>query len=681
MKKLSTLLLIVCLSIRVFGQQETMPVQCTNPPSGIQVGGAFSVSPEFACLDFSNNSATIFASNAISPSGGQLTNLGYIFNFKDGMDVTNFPPPQTSITVSKPGTYWILQGGNDKGAAYVTCKSVEVIQTEVPDVKVTSCGEKSLTVTFLNTPKNQKHGKYRILWGDGSQDFTNQSQLSFPFDKTHIYTTPPTFQPMIVAIYTRGTNKNIDVCMSTPYSFNPAINNKPIINELEGLNGGESVKLTISAGLDGQEYNIQKKADKGNWTNTGKTITRNSGISSATQTIDGLSKDSLYCFRLQLKDGCNNEVLSDETCTIKPNATFPSANETKLNWNAPSVKVNRYLINYSDYPSEANPNSISTTSTSQILDFLDCKKKYNFQITAFNGTSPAFSQIRIKSPQIIIDPSSIKEYPAPDNMSTVSVEDSNKMRYSIFETLGYLKNKYIFYRSVDGNTFEKVGESYSNFYIDKDVNLDKNQYCYAFKYEDECGIQSALSTNNPCNIKLNVQNTTLTWTPLSTNSSTYKPIYYVEILEGNQVFSADATSQLTWNAKNKIDSITSKDPNTKIKFRILGNVSYFLLNNGVMVPFPLQVYSNTVTYHPILSTSKEADRFNIYPNPSEDFVQLNSIFQLKTVEIVDLQGKVIENQTIENGQVSVKHLPKGKYILRLYGNDKKLISSKAIIKM
>ena len=100
-----------------------------------------------------------------------------------------------------------------------------------------------------------------------------------------------------------------------------------------------------------------------------------------------------------------------------------------------------------------------------------------------------------------------------------------------------------------------------------------------------------------------------------------------------------------------------------------------------MVPLPLQVYSNIVTYNPILNTSKEADNFNIYPNPSEDVVQLSSVFNLKTVEIVDLQGKVIENQTIENGQVSVKYLPKGKYILRLYGNDKKLISSKVIIKM
>lgn len=671
MKQLSTLLLIVCLSFRAFGQQETMPKACTNPPSGIQVGGNFFISPEYGCLDTQPSSATFNVSNAVSPSGGQFTNLGYIFNFKDGDNITFPAGNPTSITVSKPNTYWILQGGNEKGAAYVTCKSFEVIQTEVPDIKVSSCGDKSVTVTFLNTPKNQKHGKYRILWGDGSQDFTNQSQLSFPIAKTHIYTNPPTSQPLIVAIYTRGNN-NIDVCRSTPYSFNSAVNNKPIINELEGLNGGESVKLTVSAGLDGQEYTIQKKTDKGNWTNTGKTITRNSEISSATQTIDGLSKDSLYCFRLHLKDECNNEVLSDETCTIKLHATLLSANEAKLDWNAPSANLNRYLINYSDYPTGENPNTIPATSTtSQILNFLDCKKKYNFQITAFNGSSPAFSQIRIKSPQIIIDPSSIKEFPAPDNISTVSVINSNSIRCDILETSGRRKEKYLYYRSINGNSFEKVAESIENSYIDNNIDLSKNQYCYAYKYEDICGVQSALSINKNCNVKLSLNNTSLEWTPFSIDiKSKAIPEYTIEGLNEDNSFITQVGTTTKTNF-NFLD-VWSVLPYNITKFRIQAKITENL--------FPFAVYSNSVVL-PILGTSKEANNFNIYPNPSEDFVQLNSTLQLKTVEVVDSQGKIIENQSIENGQVSVKHLPKGKYILRLYGNDKKLISSKVIIKM
>lgn len=670
MKQLSTLLLIFCLTFRAFGQQETMPKACTNPPTGVLVGGSFNISPEYGCFDTQPSSATFNVLNGTSPSGGQLINLGYIFNFKDG-DNIQFPTGNpTSTTVSKPGTYWIMQSGNDKGHAYITCKSFEVIQTEQPDVKVLSCGKNSVTVTFLNTPKNQKHGKYRIFWGDGLQEAIPEP--SFPFEMSHTYINPPVAGLGIIAIYTRGNKNEIEVCSSKPYWINSVA--KPVINDLESLNFGESAKLTVSAGLDGQEYNIQKKTDKGNWTNTGKTITRNSGISSATQTIDGLSKDSLYCFRLQLKDECNNEVLSDEICTIKLNATFPSADETKLDWNIPSANLNRYLISYSDYPTGENPNIISTTLTSQTLDFLDCKKKYNFQIIAFNGSSPTFSQIRIKSSQIIIDPSSIKEFPAPDNISTVSVVDSNSIKYSILET-GFKKEKYLFYRSVNGSNFEKVAVSEDNFYVDKNVDLDKNQYCYAYKYENKCGIQSALATNKSCNIKLSIQKTFLSWTPfLSNTNPSNKADYIIESVEGDYNVTIYVTQDTIIDVKATINLILLNSPEFKPKFIVRGTIKQNISINGTLISFPFTVYSNSVIYN-------QADGFNTYPNPSEDFVRFDLYSQLKTVEIVNLQGKVIENQTIENGQVSVKHLPKGKYILRLYGNDKKLISSKTIIKM
>lgn len=485
MQKFSTLLLIVCLSFHVFGQQETKPKECTNPPAGVLVGGDFAVTPYYACLDFTTNSEKIYASNAISPSGGQLSNIGYIFNFKDG-DPLIFGST-SSTSVSKPGTYWIMQSGNEKGQAYVTCNSFEVIQTEQPDVKVSSCGDKNVTVTFLNTPKNQKHSNYRILWGDDNQTFIQQiNTKTFPFSFQYTYSNIPTKSILIVAGYTIGTMQN-DICRSAPL---------------------------------------------------------------------------------------------------------------------------------------------------------------NIQIPV------------------------IKELPSPESISTVSVYNSNTIKYNILESSGR-KAKYLYYRSVNGNSFEKVAESIENFYIDKDVDLNKNQYCYAYKYENECGVQSALSINKGCNVKLSLNNTSLEWTPFSIDIN-LKAIaeYTIEGLNEDNSF----ITQLGTTTKTNFNilDVWNVLPNNITKFRIQAKIT--------VSQFPSVVYSNSIGL-PILSTSKEVDSFKIYPNPSEDFVQLNSTLQLKTAEIIDLQGKIIENQSIENGQVSVKHLPKGKYILRLYGNDKKLISSKVIIKM
>ncbi|GGD67092.1 hypothetical protein GCM10011514_33940 [Emticicia aquatilis] len=462
-----------------------MPKICTNPGNGILVGGDFSTNIEYGCIDAQSPNITFRVFNGTLPSGEQSLNLSYIFNFKDG-DPLVFGNT-SSTTVSKPGTYWILQAGNYKGQVYITCKAVEVIQTEQPDVSISTCGDKNVTITFLNTPKNQKHNSYRIIWGDDNQTFIEQiTKSSFPFSLEHIYNNIPTKNLIILSGYRKANMQN-DICRSEPLSI-------PI---------------------------------------------------------------------------------------------------------------------------------------------------------------PV-----------------IKELPAPESISTVSVDNSNTIKYSILETSGR-KAKYLYYRSINGNNFEKVAESIDNFYIDKDVDLSKNQYCYAYKYEDICGVQSALSINKNCNVKLSLNNTNLEWTPFSIDTKSKAiPEYSIEGLNDDNSFitQVGTTTKTNFNILDVWNII----PNNITKFRIQAKIT-----EGT---FPSIVYSNSVTL-PILSTSKEADSFKIYPNPSEDFVQLNSTLQLKTAEIVDLQGKVIENQSIENGQVSVKHLPKGKYILRLYGNDKKLISSKAIIKM
>ena len=41
-----------CIANLSFGQQATMPTQCTTPGNGMLVGGAFSLNTEFGCLDF-----------------------------------------------------------------------------------------------------------------------------------------------------------------------------------------------------------------------------------------------------------------------------------------------------------------------------------------------------------------------------------------------------------------------------------------------------------------------------------------------------------------------------------------------------------------------------------------------------------------------------------------------------
>ena len=680
-------LVVLCLSNLSFGQQIAMPAKCINPGSGIQVGGDFTPNPEFACLNFTNKSAITTATKPLSPTGGALSNLGYIFNFKDGDNITFPPNIETSRTFTNPGTYWILQGGNSGGVAYITCKTFEVVQTEQPDFEITACGDKSVSVKFLDTPKNKKQGKYRIVWGDGSQDFSAQVTV-WPHEMQHTYAANPTVMPRIVAEYTRGTS-NFTICQSEPISFPVGLNSKPRISELEGLNGGASDKITLKEGSDGKEYSIQQKPKGGSWVDTGKKITRNSSSLSANQTIDGLDGKQEYCFRLQTKDGCGNETLSNEVCTIIPKATVLSPTEVKIDWNNPdsdlsaTPNVTRYSVGYSESPTGANPNTgapTPSTGTTYIFDALECSKKYNFSITAFLGAN----EVIIKSPNVLVDPATGGKLP-PRSIGTVSILTKDVIKVSLFEPSGFAAPKYVFYRAEGGSsTYTKVKETKDNFYDDKNVEPDKQQYCYKIEYQDACGNSSDQSPAF-CSVFLtSAEANTLNWTkfiiPDPTNAlQNAQPVeYYVELLDanGSVIKPVDTTPDNKSNVKDVIDQVLS-DPAAKgqVTFRILAREKATIIIGGVPTPFPFSVYSNTYTfitpaqiYVPTAFSPNDDSNNDTFMAKGRFIVEFNLV-------IYDRWGNIIfETKDFETGwngteADALTPAPPGNYGYKVYGLD------------
>jgi gliding motility-associated-like protein len=685
-------LMALCLSNLSFGQQTAEPALCKNPGGGFQVGGDFLVSPQFGCLNFTTNSVKINVSAPKPPSGvAALTNVGYIYNFKDGELINNFSN-SLQTTVSTAGNYWILQGGNASGTAYITCRTVEVIQTEKPDIETITCGDKSLTIKFLDTPRNRKQGKYRIVWGDGEQDFSAQVTV-WPHEMQHTYVSTPSSPPLIVAEYTRGAS-NATRCESSPISFPFGINSNPRISELEGLNGGASDKITVMDGIDGTEYNIQQRPKGGNWVGTGKKIIRKIGEVSVSQTIDGLNGNNEYCFRLQTKDGCNNDISSNEVCTIVPKATILSPTDVKIDWNSPDLdlaaipNVTRYSVGYSESPTGANPNTgapTPVTGTTFIYDLMDCSKKYNFNITAFFGSTPA-DRILIKSPDVLVDAATINKLPMPKNIGVVSVL-GNVIKFNLLETepIKFRPSKYIFYRA-EGNSpnFIKVKETTDNFYDDKNVEPDKQQYCYKVEYQDACGNSSDPSPAF-CSIFLtSAEANTLNWTqfiiPDPTNAlQNAQPVeYYVELLDanGSVIKPVDTTPDNKSNVKDIIDQVLS-DPAAKgqVTFRILAREKATIIYNGVPTPWPFSVYSNTYTfitpaqiYVPTAFSPNDDSNNDTFLAKGRFIVEYNLV-------IYDRWGNVIfETKDLETGWNGTEAdattpAPPGNYGYKVYGLD------------
>lgn len=672
-----------CITNLSFGQQATMPTQCTNPGNGFSVGGAFSLNIEYGCLDFTNNSAVARILNPQAPSGATVSGGNYIFNLRDGRNIAGNYSTRLDTTVTTPGIYWIMQAVNEGGQVFVSCKSFEIIKTEQPDVTVSSCGTNSMTVNFLNTDKNKTHGGYRIVWGDGGQDFIPSiTAASFPFSKSHPYATPPTSKPQIVAIYTRGTGGSIEACRSTPYPFEFETNNKPRINELEGLTGGTSNKITMVEGTDGKEYTLEQKPKTGNWADTGKKITRNNGEAFKTETITGLNAANEYCFRLKTIDGCGNAIYSsvEGVCTIIPKATVISSKEVKLDWTSPDPAVTRYSIGYKESPTGLNPNNaapVTPTATTYTFDALDCKKQYDFQVTAYLGSTPA-DRVLIKSPTILVNPATTPLLNAK-TIATVSVQNENLIKFNIFEPDGLEKN-YIYYRSEGGpSNFVKIKESSQNFYEDQNVEPSKQQYCYKVEYQDECDNVSQQSPSF-CSVFLtSTRPNTLNWTQFVIPApNTFPVLYYVEAIdESGFPIQADATPDNTLGVKAQIDRLLDA-PNAQGK-------AYFRINavqkveitekDGTKYDFPFTVFSNIYTfitpaqlYIPTAFSPNGDDKNDTFAAKGRYIVEFN-------LEVYDRWGNVIfESKDLDtgwNGTASdgTTPAPAGNYGFKVFGLD------------
>lgn len=670
---------VFCLTDLSFGQQATMPKQCTNPGNGLDVSGEFDVSPKYSCLDSYNNKTVVRIENAKSPNGTSISSGIYIFNLTDGVDITKrvfFPRLDT--TVSTPGIYWVMQGVIEGGQSYVTCKSFEVIKPEQPDVKIGSCGSNVISVTFLKTPKNQAHGGYKIDWGDGVQTIITDTDLKttgFPFNRKHNYLTPPTSKPQIIANYTRGPS-NINVCNSTSFSFEFENNNAPRISELEGLNGGTSNKITMVKGTIDMAYSLEQKPKGGNWTDTGKKIIRKAGDTFASETIIGLNATNEYCFRLTAFDDCTNPIISNEVCTIIPKATIVSPNDVKLDWNSPDPAVVKYTIPNSESPSGANPNAIqveSPTATTFTSKLLDCKKKYNFSINAYIGDLP--DQTIIKSPVILVVPK-ISSLLPPKTIGIVSVENNNLVRFFVPQLDPKPPVKYKFYRSEGGvGNFLSLTESANNFYEDQSAEPTKRQYCYKVEYEDDCGNSSEQSPAF-CSVFLtSTQENTLNWTPFVIQSNNPNPIeYYIESIDGNNIAqTVDITTDTSQNVKQQIENLLDlTDANGEAKFVIKAKQIVNIFINGSSIPISSDVSSNEYIfimpaqiYIPTAFSPNEDGNNDTFAAKGRYFVEFN-------LEIYDRWGNVIfESQDLNtgwNGTASdgITPAPAGNYSFKVY---------------
>lgn len=764
------IIFLLSLIFKVDAQQVTEPEACKNPPKGYEKGGDFSPNVNIACISSHPvGTSTIVLSN---PLGIDPNSQEYIFNYKDGDSLTF--TKENKFTATKEGILWIMQRGifteNGISKNVLSCKSIEVIKTEVPEVEISTCGPKTINILIKDNPISQKQSGYQVQY---DWDFIIiYEKTHSPFLITFTHPTGDMPGPTIHAFYERDKRK---VCYSSAVQFS-AKKSFPI-KGLQSQNFGKEVKIQMEEGETGKEYYIQYKAKTAaEWIESKTRIKRNEAEKLGEATIIGLEPTTQYCFRLAEKDTCNyavaysnemcityipptppfisqleglnegkeaklsmknvvsgkqyaiqyrlksskdwvdssvkikrvadlgeailsgletnksycfriierdsaskTEIISNEICSIALKSTLLSSKNVRLQWTKPD-KTDTRLTTIAVM--DENGNSVSNLDFGEISDTtfihneLNCLNKYKFSVVLKSVNNNAAT---VKSPQILVDPKSLLTPPNLQSVDVVSVGPDNQPFYDAY-VLAPMP-KYEIYRSTNGGQMIKVGEDKNASFADKNLDTGSNYYCYAHKYINECGNTSELSRKT-CTIKLSSEPLgVLTWSPFKVyaDNDLYKVAkteYVVQIMDtlNNTIDYLDPIRDTT-------TIIVEEKYGTAVKYKVRANVLGYI-NFGLETrQQEISSYSNTVAPYLVLSNESPKTHLTVFPNPGEDKVRINSSgVPVRFVELFDIKGRLIYKGEIADDTFNLSAFEKGKYILRLYDSNKKLLNTKNIVK-
>lgn len=130
----------------------------------------------------------------------------------------------------------------------------------------------------------------------------------------------------------------------------------------------------------------------------------------------------------------------------------------------------------------------------------------------------------------------------------------------------------------------------------------------------------------------------------------------------------------TGNINNIIDNLdvgyvssyqltTSLEPNTKYFFQIEG-YNYMSEHNTC----PIITFKTT----PYLGTSEFQNDINsikLYPNPTKDFIIIDTKNKIKSTSIVDFSGRRLHQFRLDNNKIDLRDFSKGNYILQIQFSD------------
>ncbi|RFS16402.1 T9SS type A sorting domain-containing protein [Emticicia sp. C21] len=83
----------------------------------------------------------------------------------------------------------------------------------------------------------------------------------------------------------------------------------------------------------------------------------------------------------------------------------------------------------------------------------------------------------------------------------------------------------------------------------------------------------------------------------------------------------------------------------------------------------------------MLGNESSKTNLTVFPNPAVDRILINSSgAPVRFIELIDIKGRVIYKGEMSGDTFNLSEFEKGRYILRLYDANKKMLNTKNIVK-
>jgi gliding motility-associated-like protein len=448
------------------------------------------------------------------------TNVWY-YDFGDGR---SFQGDDSTKEYPDPGKYKIYQkvasGTGASPIPYVV--EIEVIESRKPIYKIEACQFWGVKVTVDDDISDT----YIVNFGDGTSATLN----AFGF-VNHTYLDHSATQ-RTVTIDPVDCGENVTQTISLINDLERPDIKKVTVTNQHATTG--QVKINFLS-EDNHSYYIQQRVSGGTYSNIDTIHIVNGGPDSVL--INNLNTaNNQYCFQLISFDGCGNSRTSKEICSINITSIIPDGlnDEIDLAWTQTQSGTLYYL-----YRNSIKPEISATTGASYSDDDVNCNVNYCYHIEAklVERDLPGLNELEsISAPQCAIAKTITSPLAIPIINSSI---EGNNVHLLWFPPAGVVEN-YIINRSVNSSTAPfPLYENYNGLlpYIDDNVSIPGNHYCYSISYKDQCGNLSQASSATTCPIVLNVtldniDNTInqLSWTPyVGDNASGYQ----IDILDEN----------------------------------------------------------------------------------------------------------------------------------------------------